>query len=781
MTNEILPALQDLGLLVEHVEPDGVLHRCATQEKPNSKNGWVLCFPDGKGAVCGNWAPKWSRYVSGNGSRKLTPADRERIAQARAQARRIREADQALAAERAQALYSRAVDASPDHAYLVRKQIAPCPGLKQMGKLLVVPVRNETGGIASLQFISPDGSKRFLRGGAMGSGFFVIRGDDSLPLYIAEGLATAHSIHAATGATVLVCFFAGNMGAVAALARRKYPERVIVLAGDNDAETDGNPGKHAALEAARAVSGLVALPELQDGRKCDWNDLHILLGIEAVEAGLQAAAAPEPPQADPWPEVIPYNEHDVPEIPCSVLPGWAGEFTREVCGSVQVPEALAVCSVLGAVSLAAAGAVERIELRPGYSEPLNLYLLSPLLPGERKSAALAAAFAPVYQWEADRADSMRDEIRTARSRRKSLERMIEQKRSRLARIQDKDELRLAIEDIAKDEAELPDVPDLPRLLADDVTPERLAGLMADQNEVLGIASAEGGIFDLLAGRYSKGAPNLDLFLKSHCAEPFRVDRVGRDPITLRAPRLVLTLAPQPEVMEALSGKAGFRSRGVIGRILFMLPNSALGYRDIETKPIPEAVAHVYASGLRRLLDMRGAALVLTLAPAAYARWKEFAQAVEVELRPGGEFEGMTDWAGKLPGAAARIAGLFHCVEADLPGARTVSGETMEQALGLAALLADHAREALGLMGCDPTRAAALKVLGWIKRTSTMTFTARDCFRALNGSFNSMEDLRPGLLALVERGYLRDVAQAPRERGRPSQVYEVNPELVGGGS
>ena len=478
----------------------------------------------------------------------------------------------------------------------------------------------------------------------------------------------------------------------------------------------------------------------------------------------------------PWPDIISYSLRDVPEIKAEMLPGFAEDFARESAKSIQVPESLAVATVLGAISLAATPAIKHIEVRSGYSEPPNLNIVSCLESGERKSAQLDAANRPILSWESEQAESMKDDVRKAISRRKSLEKVIEQKRGKLSKIKDRDALKEAIEEIANDEAALPQIKYPPRLLTDDCTPERMAVLMAENDEVIGVSSAEGGIFDLFDKRYSR-IPNLDLFLKAHCAEKYIVDRMSREPVILNNPRLVMTLCPQPEVMESLTVRQGFRGRGVIARILYFLSNSVLGYRDIETKPIPSSTSHRYESGLRKLLDLRGAGIVLKLSPSAYEKWSQFARAVEVELRPGGDFEQLTDWAGKLPGAAVRIAGLFHCVREDLPGNRTISAESMTMALTLAALLADHAREALGQMGVDKTRATALKILKWIQNTGFKQFSARDCFRALQSSFKTMNDISPGLDVLSERSYIREILNQPSGPGRPSKTYEVNPEVL----
>ena len=91
---------------------------------------------------------------------------------------------------------------------------------------------------------------------------------------IAEGYATAASLHLATGYACLVAFNAGNLKAVAVMSREKYAKREIILCADNDTETQGNPGRKAASRAARAVGGKLAVCPAHEGRATDFNDLH---------------------------------------------------------------------------------------------------------------------------------------------------------------------------------------------------------------------------------------------------------------------------------------------------------------------------------------------------------------------------------------------------------------------------------------------------------------------------------------------------------------------------
>ena len=168
---------------------------------------------------------------------------------------------------------------------------------------LVVPVLDQSGQIQSLQFILPDKptegtDKFFLKGGKTSGGFFSIPAKNDTkdgPLLIAEGYATGASLHLATGYAVLIAFNAGNLEAVARMARQSYPDRELVLCADNDCETlkpDGtpwNPGKEAASRAARTINGKLAICPAHEGKATDFNDLHRLRSLEAVRSFVEAA------------------------------------------------------------------------------------------------------------------------------------------------------------------------------------------------------------------------------------------------------------------------------------------------------------------------------------------------------------------------------------------------------------------------------------------------------------------------------------------------------------
>ena len=165
-----------------------------------------------------------------------------------------------------------------EHPYLSKKGVNP-HGLRALGGLLLVPLRDANGVLHSLQTITAEGDKRFLSGGRV-KGCYHSIGRPSGRIVIAEGYATAATIHEDTGSAVAVAFNSGNLLPVAKALRSKYPCIDLVFAADDDWQTPGNPGLTAATEAARQAGGLLAVPDftgLQRGPKdTDFNDLRKL-------------------------------------------------------------------------------------------------------------------------------------------------------------------------------------------------------------------------------------------------------------------------------------------------------------------------------------------------------------------------------------------------------------------------------------------------------------------------------------------------------------------------
>ena len=301
--------LQEAKLVVQGgIQADGKLHRCGTSDKPKGTDGAYVAFVDNNPTIwCCNWKTDYSGTWTAKEERSMTPAEwkayKQRIETAQAAFLEEQKRRHADGARRAEKLLKALPSASAEHPYLKAKQV-PCLGDMKHTKdgQLVLPVLDESDNVQSIQFITEDGEKRFLKDAKTKGGFFSIPakdGNKTGPLVIAEGYATAASIHQATGHAVLVAFNAGNLLSVAKIARGKYPEREIVIAADYDApngeySAPGGIGVAKAEEAARAVDAYLAVPRREGCNKLDWNDLAIKMGAGEVRTQFQTRQKPAP-------------------------------------------------------------------------------------------------------------------------------------------------------------------------------------------------------------------------------------------------------------------------------------------------------------------------------------------------------------------------------------------------------------------------------------------------------------------------------------------------------
>lgn len=431
----------------------------------------------------------------------------------------------------------------------------------------------------------------------------------------------------------------------------------------------------------------------------------------------------------------------------NLLTGIIGDMARAVSIETETPFELSAGFILSVLGTACQGKFI-VKIKPGYQEPVNIWVITALDPANRKSSVLIKITNPLNQWETLKHSELDFFIKDAASKLKNQEARIKSLRAQYGKAKQED-LKAIEDEILDIEKNLVQVPVYPKLWAQDVTPEHLGTLLNNHGEVMSIISAEGGIFDIIGGRYSNGVANLDLFLQGHSGDPVRVDRGSREPVFLNSPALTLGLSPQPEVLRGLVDKPGFRGKGLLARFLYFLPKSNLGYRGLDSDPVPKNIKINYQNLISQLLDIEPGEdehgnrqpFILNLSKRAYLEWSDFYMVVEKDLREGGRFEHITDWAGKLPGAAARIAGLLHCAKnPDQPWAKEIDIKTMENALEIAAIFSEHTLIAFDLMGADRSLEQARKIWRWVEHGRYETFTKRDCFNALRGTFHRVVNI-----------------------------------------
>jgi replicative DNA helicase len=489
-----------------------------------------------------------------------------------------------------------------------------------------------------------------------------------------------------------------------------------------------------------------------------------------------------------WQPPIPLGAAGVlPAFPVKVLPAWVGQYVAAVATATQTPPDLGGMLALATLAAVAAGAVE-IQPRPGWQEPLCLFVAIGMDAGARKSGVFTALTRPLADFERDQAAAALPGVTEQATLRRIAEQAAvhaEAAASKAPPDQAHDKQAEAIARAA-DAANLV-VPPVPRWLVDDATPEALAGLLATYGRIA-LLSPEGDVFDQMAGRYNPTAgPNLGVYLKGHAGDLLKVDRRGRPPEYVQRPCLTIGLTVQPDVLRGLADRPGFRGRGLLARFLYSLPPSLVGHRQPGPPPVPPALAdryaielHTLAASLTTPASLAGdGPTILTLEPDAGELLLDFERGLEPRLAAGtGDLAHLAGWAAKLTGATCRIAALLHLAGHLRDGwAHPVDPDTLAGAIRLAGYLTDHALAVFDLMGADPRIDDARWLLDWIGRTSRQQFTRRDAHQAARGRFRKATDLEPALALLEEHGWLRRVDADPAgpKGGRPpSPRFLVNP-------
>jgi replicative DNA helicase len=468
-----------------------------------------------------------------------------------------------------------------------------------------------------------------------------------------------------------------------------------------------------------------------------------------------------------------------PEFPVAAFPFWLRRFVEEIATATQTPVDLPAVLALGGLATAAGGRAV-VEVRPGWTEPTNLFLATAMPPGARKSPVLRSIVQPIEAAERSMVDEVLPGIAEARARQtvwRDVSRQAEQKAAKAPGSAEREQfLDEAIR--AAHEAEGVTVPSTPRLLADDATPQALASLLAEQEGRMAVMTDEGDLFDIMGGRYS-GNVDLGVYLRGWDGGSLRIDRKGRPPEYVEHPALTLALAVQPDVLRQIADRPGFRGRGLLGRFLWSMPVSFVGWRNTNPAPVAEATRSAYAAHLRALIASLAEWIDPTRLPLtdeAHQVVVDYLDRIEPLLRPGERLAGIRDWAAKLAGNTVRIAGLLHLAHHVADGwGKSIEAQVVSAATEVGRYFTLHALAAFDHMGADQTLVDARVLLQWVKGRES--FTRRDAHRAHQSRFAKVTDLDPVLDLLEVHGWIRRLPNpepGPQGGRPPAPVFEVTP-------
>jgi putative DNA primase/helicase len=536
------------------------------------------------------------------------------------------------------------------------------------------------------------------------------------------------------------------------------------------ADSDAQGEKWAALVADRLTGYAGSLRVMRAKAGKDVTD-HVMLGHDL---GDLVAVDPKP-----WDEPLPLGwSASLPGFPVDALPPVLSRYIVAKSAEVQTPTDLFAAPVLGVVAAAIGGRV-RVELRPGYEEPTNLFVVPVAPPSSRKSAAVIASRAPLDEAEqlvrAERAPGILDA--TVRyqvlSKRASTAREAAEKAGT-------DEALAEAQAAARDAADA-EPEQAPRLVIGDTTPEKLVSLLCTHGR-LACISDEAGMLDSLVGRHSKKS-NLDPLLKAYTGARIDSETHIRGSERSDRPALTLVMSIQPFALEQIVRGGETAGRGLTTRMLWALVPDIAGTRWwANSVPAPEAVTTAYRTlvvNVATYMAMVNEEITLHLDERAAKLIGEFHDRVERLMTPGEEYGAglIKEWAGKLTGTVGRIAAGLHVIAnpptlsrgafGGITPEHWAPGEVDEAAMVTAIRIGDYflAHAAAVFGGEAPHAKSGRELLTWLLSRDLVTFKIRDVLRKGPSHLRKADALAPVLAHLTQLGWIKQT---------PDGAYVMHP-------
>ncbi len=478
----------------------------------------------------------------------------------------------------------------------------------------------------------------------------------------------------------------------------------------------------------------------------------------------------------------------LPSFPACGLPGVTQIYTLATAESLQVPVDMAATLVLSVLSMCLQGKY-KVLVKADWVESINLYVIVIARPSERKTPTLREVTRPVFEYVRSENERRKGSVAEYALEKKILNGKLRNIEESLSKRGNKSPYKMQDAlDCQKELSELEEVNYI-QLIVDDITPEALVRVMKENNERMALVSAEGGIFGMMAGRYSNNT-NIDIFLKSYSGEYYSSARVGSGGIELNEPLLTIALAVQPQIITDIMNNKDFRGKGLLARFLYSMPESRVGTRVYRSKPIDPDIRKEYEDLVNELLklpDLDGFTdKTIRLSPEADKLSEEFNQWIEKRLT--NEFEPIEDWSGKLHGNVIRIAGLFHVVKHKGDAVNVLlEGDTMQSAIDIGKYYVEHSKAVFDMMGLSdpPEMQDAKYIINRIapvaqntqntQNTDIKFISKKNAFDLCRPHFEKTEEMEPGLKVLLEHGYIVIMKQKRESGGRPSEIIYINPQ------
>lgn len=474
-------------------------------------------------------------------------------------------------------------------------------------------------------------------------------------------------------------------------------------------------------------------------------------------------------------------QDQLPDFPLDCLPDELRKFAEQVSVCKQAPVDAVGVSLLSMISLAEGG---RFKVDPGvkavYQKGINLYTMTVMESGTGKSEIMNVLKKPVEDFQRDYNKKYKEQIEMDANWQNVLRDRVEKTKKQC--VNGKAEYS-DLEKVQKEFSTFKPVKNL-RCMTDNVTSEALENLLAENNGVMSVVSTEGGVIDIMGGRYSKdGSSNIDVYLHGYSNESLDKDRAGQGHVHVDNLYLTVNFSIQPTVLKDFMRK-DFIEKGMTSRFIYSIPKE-VDERCLGNSPdIDPLVLANYENKIRDIMSIkRNEHELYELCFSKEAEQLMVAYNDQnIQKRIKEDLACIKRVARRVIGQTIRLAGILHLMEhgSGAVEKREISAETVKKAIRLTDYFLEHTKAAHKTVE-DSEEVQNLKYV-WEKcRALKKPVVPHDVLReSCRGRLRTNEEQRPYIGGLIERGYLRELPADKKEKGkdgRPRAVrYGINPLL-----
>lgn len=720
---EFVSDMHQVGLSFKgEIIADGAIHRFAPGGTGN-KDGWYVFY--GLAGAFGDWSKdiheKWSLK-----NKDVAGLDKEEVFEQIEKAKRAAEEEKHHKQEETAKLALEKWSSFSEigqSSYLQKKKVEPF-GIRFYQDTVIVPLRNTTGKLWSFQYITPNGTKRFLIGGRKKRCFHHIGPiEDEKVILVCEGYATGARVYMATHQATVIAFDAGNLEPVIEELKKTYPRSSIVIAGDDDQGREVNVGREKAEEAAQKYGCSVIFPIFKntETHPTDFNDLHLLEGLGIVKEQIEKAT-----QQNEWPEPTPIKNiksdlSPVIPLPPSLIPEPYREWLIDIAERMQCPlDYVAVGSLIVTASLIGAGCSIRPKSMDSWTVIPNLWGGIIGKPSTLKSPALKEILRPIESLEKEAFEAYeknQHNYLVESEAYKATKEVIKKEMAKAASESDAFAMNTAKErlHVLKE----PQLPLCKRYSTNDVTIEKMHELLSHNDRGLLLFRDE--LMGLLSSWDKQGhESDRAFYLEAWNGYGSKItDRIGRG--TIHTKNLCLSLLGSTQPTKLLSyfhhTLTGAENDGLIQRFqLLVYPDELKEWKLIDRRPNDRARDRVSSIMIKLAktdfshcgahLDEKSEIPYFHFDSQAQSIFYEWLAELEGKLRNSPDEPILTEHLAKYRKLMPSLALIFHLL--NLVSGKTagaITTDCVEHAAGWCDYLERHARR-IYQMGSSPSHQAA---------------------------------------------------------------------------